>query len=104
MDAPDLLGASEIGDGPCNRSTRWKPRADRRMAAAASASSLRRLVRSRDTVEQFSVGFGIGAHARANVAVGLHLTRGGDTLRDVGAAFRRRRQGEVGGGNARTST
>ena len=102
MDPADLLGPGEIGDRAGDaedavEAARRKPHRRRGIGEELAP----RLVGRRDLVEQLAVGFGIGARPVAVVALGLDCARGGDPARDLGAALRRRRQGEVGGGHAR---
>ena len=83
------------------RSTRWKParrQAHRRRCVGEQLAA--RLVGRGDLVEKLAVGFGVGPHARAVVAVRLDLPSRGDSARDLGASLRRRRKGEVRGGDS----
>ena len=106
MDPADRFGAGEVGDGP--RDAQHPVKAARRQAhrrRRVGEQLAARLVGRRDAVEQFAVGLGIGAHARAIVALATGArARAATRARDLGAAFGRRRQGQSAALTPATST
>ncbi len=100
MDSADLLGAGKIRDRARHSNYAVKAAGrepHRRRCVREQLAS--RLVGRRHALEQLAVGLCVRADSRSIVAIRLSLARDRDTAGDVHAAFRRRRKGEIGGGN-----
>ena len=98
MDPPDLLCAREIGDGardPKHAVEAARGQPHRR--GSVSEELAPGLIRCRNPVEQFAIGFGVGASTVAIVSFRLNLPGGGDAFSDFQTSLGRWRQREIGG-------
>ena len=101
VDAPDLLGACEVGDRPGYAKHPMESSGGEAHCGGGVGEELAAgLVGRRDPVQQLAVGLCVRARAVAVIALRLDFARSGDPARDFRAALGGRRQSEVGGGNA----
>lgn len=101
VNSSDLLGPREIGDGAGHAQHPVEtPGAEPHRGGGVGQEPAAGFVRRRDLVEQFAVRLGIGADAVPGIALSLQIAGPSNPRRDLGAAFRRRRQGEVSGADA----
>jgi hypothetical protein len=101
MHPPDAVAPGEVGDGAgdAEDAVEAASREAHRFGGLREEAAAG-LVGRRHGVEQFAVGLGVGADPMRGVAIGLNLARHPHPPAHFGRAFGRRRQDEVGGGDA----
>jgi hypothetical protein len=96
MDAPDLLGTGEIGDGPCNSEHSMEAAGGQMHCRGSIGEKLAaRLIGSCNPVEQFAVRLSVRSRTMAVVSIGLDLARCSDAFCNLHASLRWRRKREV---------